>query len=65
MIKLNMFSFIHIKNLKQALHHGLVLKKIRKVTEFNKNTCLRPYVDKSTDLRNKKAKDNFENIFLS
>ena len=53
MIKLNMFSFKHIKNLKQALHHGLVLKKVRKVIEFNKNACLRPYIDKSTDLRKK------------
>ena len=63
MIKLNMFSFIHIKNLKQALHHGLVLKKVRKVIEFNKNACLRPYIDKSTDLR-KKSKRKLSKIFF-
>ena len=28
---------IHIRNLKQALNHRLVLKKVRKVIKFNKN----------------------------
>ena len=28
---------IHIRNLKQALNHGLVLKKVRKVIKFNQN----------------------------
>ena len=26
---------IHIRNLKQALHHGLVLKKVRRMIKFN------------------------------
>ena len=26
---------IHIRNLKQALNHGLVLKKVHKVIKFN------------------------------
>ena len=26
---------IHIRNLKQALNHRLVLKKVRRVTKFN------------------------------
>ena len=29
---------IHITNLKQALSHGLVLKKVHTVIEFNKKT---------------------------
>ena len=29
---------IHIKNLKQALNHGLVLKKVYRVMKFNQNT---------------------------
>ena len=50
---------IHIKNLKQALNHGLVLKKVHKVNKFNQNAWLKPYIDMNTDLR-KKAKNDFE-----
>ena len=50
---------IHIKNLKQALNHGLVLKKFHKVIKFNQNARLKPYIDMNTDLR-KKAKHDFE-----
>ena len=28
---------IHIRNLKQALNYGLVLKKVHKVIKFNEN----------------------------
>ena len=31
---------IHIRNLKQALNHGLVFKKIHRVIEFNQNAWL-------------------------
>ena len=55
---------IHIRNLKQALHHGLVLKKIHKVIKFNQNAWLKPYIDMNTDLLNK-AKNDFEKDFLS
>ena len=30
---------IHIRNLKQALSHGLVLNKLLRVIEFNKKDC--------------------------
>ena len=30
---------IHIRNLKQALNHGLVLNKLLRVIEFNKKDC--------------------------
>ena len=34
---------MHMRNLKQALlNHGLVLKKVRRVIKFNKNTWLKP-----------------------
>ena len=46
---------IHIRNLKQALNHGLVLKKVHEVIKFNHNAWLNPYIDMNTDLR-KKAK---------
>ena len=42
---------IHIRNLKQALNHGLVLKKVHRVIKFNQNTWLKPYIDMNTDLK--------------
>ena len=44
---------IHIRNLKQALHHGLVSKKVHGVIKFNQNAWLRPNIDMNTDLRKK------------
>ena len=41
---------IHIRNLKQGLNHGLVLKKVRKVIKLNQNAWIKPYVDMNTDL---------------
>ena len=32
---------IHIKNLKQALSHGLVLKKLHRVINFNQHAWLK------------------------
>ena len=34
---------IHIRNLKQGLNHGLVLKKVYRVIKFNQNAWLKPY----------------------
>ena len=45
---------INIRNLKQALNHGLVSKKIHKVIKFNQNGWLKPYISMNTDLRKKK-----------
>ena len=44
---------IHIRNLKQALNHGLVLKKVHKVIKFNQNAWLKLYIDMDTGLRKK------------
>ena len=55
---------IHIRNLKQALHHGLVLKKVHKIIKFNKKTWLKPYIDTNTEL-SKKGKINSKKIYLS
>ena len=51
--------FIHIRNLKQALNHRLVLTKIHRVIKFDQNASRKPYNDMNTSLR-KKAKNDFE-----
>ena len=33
---------VHIRNFKQALNHGLVLKKVRRVIRFNQKAWLKP-----------------------
>ena len=53
---------IHIKNLKQALNHGVVLKKVHRVIKFDRNAWLKPYIDLNSKL--KKAKNIFAGDFL-
>ena len=54
---------VHINALKQALNHGLNLKKIHRVITFNKKEWLKPYIDMNTELR-KAAKNDFEKDFF-
>ena len=54
---------IHIRNLKQALNHRLILKKVHRVTKCNQNAWLKPYIDMNTGLR-KKANNYFEKDFF-
>ena len=49
----------HINSLKQALNHGLKLKMIHRIIEFNQEAWLKPYIDMNTELR-KAAKNDFE-----
>ena len=46
---------VHIRSLKQALNHGLILKKVHRVIQFNQEAWLKSYIDINTELR-KKAK---------
>ena len=50
---------IHIRNLKQALSHGLNLKKVHRLIKFNQKAWLKPYIGMNTELR-QKVKVNFE-----
>ena len=47
----------HIRNLKHALSHGLVLKKIHKVIKFNQKASLKSYTNMNTELRKKQKKN--------
>ena len=50
---------VHIESLKQALNHGLKLKRVHRIIEFTQKAWLKPYIDRNTELR-KLAKDDFE-----
>ena len=54
---------VHIRALKQALNHGLILKKVHEVIQFNQEAWLKPYIDMNTKLR-KEAKNDFEKDFF-
>ena len=44
---------IYIRNLKQALNHGLVLKKLHRIIEFKEKAWLKSCIDMNTNLRKK------------
>ena len=54
---------IHIRALKQALNHGLVLKDVHRVIKFNQEASLKPYIDMNTQLRTE-AKNELEKFFF-
>ena len=54
---------VHIRSLKQALNHGLKLKKVHRIIEVNQEAWLKPYIDMNTELR-KIAKNDFEKDFF-
>ena len=54
---------IHIRPLKQASNHGLILKEVHRVIQSNQEAWLKPYIDMNTKLR-KEAKNEFEKGFF-
>ena len=61
MIKKNIV--IYIRNLKQALNRGLVLKKVHRLIMFNQKAYLKPYIDMNTELRKKSKNDCDKSLF--
>ena len=53
---------IHVKALKQALHHGLVLGRIHRVIQFKQSAWMKEYINFNTRLR-MVAKNDFEKDF--
>ena len=54
---------VHIRALKQALNHGLILKSVHRVIQCNQKAWLKPYIDMNTKLR-KEPKNEFEKDFF-
>ena len=54
---------VHIRALKQALSHGLILKKVHRAIQFNRETWLKPYIGMNTKLRTD-ARNDFEKDFF-
>lgn len=42
---------IQIKTLAQTLVLGLILQKLKRVTEFNQQAWLKPYIDMNTEIK--------------
>ena len=54
---------VHINVLKQALDHGLKLRKVHRVVEFDQEAWLKKYINFNTELR-KNALNDFEKDFF-
>ena len=54
---------VHINVLKQALDHGLKLRKVHRLIEFESEAWLKEYIDVNMELR-KKATNDFEKDFF-
>ena len=48
-----------MRSLKQALNHGIILKKVHRVIQFNQEAWLKPYIEMNTKLRTE-TKNDFE-----
>ena len=56
---------IHIRNLQQALNHGLVLKKVYRVIKLCQNAWLKPYIYQHEHRSRKKTKNDFIKDFFN
>ena len=56
-------NYVHRRIFKQTLNHGLILKKVHRVIQFNQKVWLKPYINMNTKLRTE-GKNDFENDFF-
>ena len=54
---------MHIRALKEALNHGLILTKVHRAIWFNQEAWLKPYINMNTKLRTD-AKNDFGKDFF-
>ena len=54
---------VHRRALTQALNHGLILKKVHRVIQFNQEAWLKPYINMNTKLKTE-AKNDYEKDFF-
>ena len=54
---------VHINVLKKALDHGLKLRKVHRVIEFDQEASLKEYIDVNTELRKKASSDFGKDFF--
>ena len=54
---------VHIRTLRQALNHGLILKKVHRLIQLNQEAWLKPYIETNTKLRTE-AKNDFKNYLF-
>ena len=59
------YVVVHIRILKQALKHGLKLKKIHKTVAFYKKSWLKPYIEMNTELKKKMQKMILKKTFTN
>ena len=53
----------HVNVLKQALDHGLKLRKVHRIIEFEQEAWLKECIDVNTELRNKATNDSERDFF--
>ena len=54
---------VHIRALKEELNYGLILRKVNRVIQFNKEAWLKPSIEMNTKLRTE-AKHDFGKVFF-
>ena len=55
---------VHIRTLKQALNHGLMLKEAERIIKFNQKTWLKPYINMNSKLK-AEVKNDFGRDFCN